>query len=131
MKIQFRGIFFRVCFTKTDLTIKKVCLNTLIEDIVTDNRVGLTSSEVFDFPNGKTDFEFEVTLNHLNLKPGSYKVDFWISAEPMVNSWNLYDAVYDALTFEVQTYDDKMFGLWDPTFGFNYFDGCETKLIGF
>ena len=120
---------FRVRFEKTDPAIKKVCLNTLVEDIVTDNRVGLTSSKVFDFPEGKKEFEFEVTLNHLNLKPGSYKVDFWISAEPMVNSWNLYDAVYDALTFEVQTYDKKMFGCWDSSFGFNYFDGCETKLL--
>ena len=120
---------FRVRFEKTDPTIKKVCLNTLVEDIVTDNRVGLTSSEVFDFPEGKKEFEFEVTLRHLNLKPGSYKVDFWISAEPMINSWNLYDAVYNSLTFEVQTYDQKMLGLWDQTYGFNYFDGCEVKLL--
>ena len=121
---------YRVRFRRTDPTVKKVCLNTLVEDILTDNRVGLTSSEVFDLPAGKDEFEFVVTLNHLNLKIGTYKVDFWLSAEPMVNSWNLYDAVYDALTFEVETYDKKMFGLWDSSFGFNYFDGCETKLIG-
>lgn len=119
---------YRVRFQRTDPTVKKVCLNTLVEDILTDNRVGLTSSEVFDLPAGKDEFEFVVTLNHLNLKIGTYQVDFWISAEPMVNSWNLYDAVYNALTFEVETYNKKMFGLWDASFGFNYFDGCETRL---
>jgi lipopolysaccharide transport system ATP-binding protein len=123
------SLTFKVSFARTDQSVKKVCLNTLVEDILTDNRVGLTSSEVFDLSPGKNEYEFLVTLNHLNLKPGAYKVDFWLSAEPMVNSWNLYDAVYDALTFEVQTYDNKIFGLWDSTFGFNYFDGCETKLI--
>ena len=121
---------FRVRFLRTDSSVKKVCLNTLVEDILTDNRVGLTCSEVYDLPDGKNEFEFVVSLNHLNLKMGDYKVDFWLSAEPMVNSWNLYDAVYDALTFQVETYNQKMFGYWDPSFGFNYFDGCETKLLG-
>jgi lipopolysaccharide transport system ATP-binding protein len=123
------SVSFRVRFCKTDNTVKKICLNTLVEDILTDNRVGLTCSEVYDMPSGDGVHEFVVTLNHLNLKPGAYKVDFWLSAEPMVNSWNLYDAVYDALTFEVQTYDQKTIGGWDASFGFNYFDGCETKLI--
>ena len=122
------SLTFKVCFIRIDLSVKKVCLNTLVEDILTDNRVGLTCSEVFDLSTDKNEYEFEVTLNHLNLKPGTYKVDFWLSAEPIVNSWNLYDAVYDALTFEVQTYNNKIFGLWDSTFGFNYFDGCENKL---
>ena len=122
------SLTFKVSFIRTDLSVKKVCLNTLVEDILTDNRVGLTCSEVFDLSTDKNEYEFEVTLNHLNLKPGTYKVDFWLSAEPMVNSWNLYDAVYDALTFEVRTYNNKIFGLWDSTFGFNYFDGCENKL---
>ena len=121
---------YRVRFKRTDPTMKKICLNTLVEDIVTDNRVGLTCSEIFDLPEGKDEFEFVVTLNHLNLKMGDYQVDFWLSADPMVNAWNLYDAVYDALTFHVETYDKKIFGYWDPSFGFNYFDGCETKLLG-
>ena len=120
---------YRVRVEKTDPTIKKVCVNTMVEEILTGNRVGVTCSEVYDLPEGKKEFEFEVTLNHLNLRPGDYMVDFWMSAEPVVNSWNLYDAVYDALTFHVETYDQKMFGLWDSSFGYNYFDGCETKML--
>ena len=101
----------------------------MVEEILTGNRVGVTCSDVFDLPEGKNEFEFKVTLNHLNLRPGDYMVDFWVSAEPMVNSWNLYDAVYDALTFQVETYNKKMFGLWDSSFGYNYFDGCETEML--
>ncbi len=119
---------YRVRAKRTDPTIKKVCLNTMVEEILSGNRVGVTCSETFDFPVGKDEIEFKVKLNHLNLRPGDYMVDFWLSAEPVVNSWNLYDAVYDALTFHVETYDKKMFGLWDSSFGYNYFDGCETKM---
>ena len=120
---------YRVRVRRTDSTIKKLCMNTMVEEILTGNRVGVTCSEVFDLQEGKDEYEFKVTLNHLNLRPGDYMVDFWVSAEPMVNSWNLYDAVYDALTFQVETYDKKMFGLWDSSFGYNYFDGCETKML--
>ncbi len=121
---------YRVRAKCTDPTIKKVCLNTMVEEILSGNRVGVTCSDTFDIPAGKDEFEFKVKLNHLNLRPGDYMVDFWLSAEPVVNSWNLYDAVYDALTFHVETYDNKMFGLWDSSFGFNFFDGCETKMLG-
>jgi hypothetical protein len=120
---------YRVRVQRTDPTIKKLCVNTMVEEILTGNRVGVTCSDVFDLPEGENEFEFKVTLNHLNLRPGDYMVDFWVSAEPMVNSWNLYDAVYDALTFQVETYNKKMFGLWDSSFGYNYFDGCETEML--
>jgi len=121
---------YRVRIQRTDTTVKKVCINTMVEEILTGNRVGLTCSEIFDLQDGKNEFEFKVTLNHLNLRPGDYMVDFWIGGVPIISSWNIYDAVYDSLTFHVETYDKKMFGLWDSDFGFNYFDGCETKLIG-
>ena len=121
---------YRIRLQKIDSTVKKVCINTLVEDISTCNRVGLTSSPIFDLPEDKDEFTFEIAMNHLNLRPGEYMVDFWVGAMPIVNSWNLYDAVYGALTFEVGTYNKSTFGLWDSTFGFNYFDGCETKMIG-
>ena len=119
---------YRVCVLRHDPSIKKVCLNTLVDDILTDNRVGVTCSEVFDIPEGKNEFEIEVTLHHLNLKVGAYKMNFWISAEPMINSWNLFDAVYNSLTFEVVSYNDKPITVWPNDWGFNYFDGCKAKL---
>jgi hypothetical protein len=103
-------------------------LNTLVDDILTDNRVGVTCSEVLEIPDGKNDFELEVTLKHLNLKPGVYKMNFWLSAEPMINSWNLFDAIYNSLTFEVITYKDKAITVWPNDWGFNYFDGCIAKI---
>ena len=114
---------------RTDPSVKQVCIDTMVEEILTGNRVGVTCSEIFDLPAGKDEFEFKVKLNHLNLRPGDYMVDFWIGGVPIVSSWNIYDAVYDALTFHVETYDKKMFGLWDSSFGYNYFDGCETKML--
>lgn len=123
------SIVFRVHVKKEDKTISRICLNTLVDDILTDNRVGVTSSQVFDFPKGQEELEFEVTLNHLNLKQGNYKMNFWISGDPIINSWNLYDCIYSSLTFEVVSYKQKLINNWPNDWGFNYFDGCETRLI--
>ena len=120
---------YRVRVKRKDPSIKKVCLNTLVDDILTDNRVGVTCSEVFDIPEGKNEFEMEVTLHHLNLKNGAYKMNFWLSAGPMINSWNLFDAIYNSLTFEVVSYNDKPITVWPNDWGFNYFDGCKAKLV--
>ena len=120
---------YRVRVVRHDPSIKKVCLNTLVDDILTDNRVGLTCSEVFDIPEGKNEFEMEVTLHHLNLKHGTYKMNFWLSAGPMINSWNLFDAIYNSLTFEVVSYRDKPITVWPNDWGFNYFDGCKAKIL--
>lgn len=119
---------YRVHVKRHDPSIKKICLNTLVDDILTDNRVGLTCSDIFDIPQDKNEFEIEVTLHHLNLKHGAYKMNFWVSAEPMINSWNLFDAIYNSLTFEVVSYKDKPITVWPNDWGFNYFDGCKAKL---
>jgi len=119
---------YRVRVHRDDPSIKKVCLNTLVDDILTDNRVGLTCSEMIDIPDGKTDFELEVTLKHLNLKHGAYKMNFWLSSSPMITSWSIIDGVYNTLTFEVVTYNNQPITVWPNDWGFNYFDGCETIL---
>ncbi len=120
---------YRVRVVRHDPSIKKVCLNTLVDDILTDNRVGLTCSDIFEIPEGKNEFELEVTLRHLNLKHGAYKMNFWVSGEPVINSWNLFDAIYNSLTFEVISYKDKPITVWPNDWGFNYFDGCSAKLL--
>ena len=119
---------YRVRVVRHDPSIKKVCLNTLVDDILTDNRVGLTCSDIFDIPEGKNEFELEVTLRHLNLKHGAYKMNFWISVDPMINSWNILDGIYNSLTFEVTGYKDKPITVWPNDWGFNYFDGCTAKI---
>jgi len=119
---------YRVRVLRRDPSIKKVCLNTLVDDILTDNRVGLTCSDVFDIPEGKNEFEIQVTLHHLNLKHGAYKMNFWISVDPMINSWNILDGIYNSLTFEVTGYKGKPITVWPNDWGFNYFDGCKAQL---
>lgn len=120
---------YRVRVRRNDPSIKKVCLNTLVDDILTNNRVGITCSEVFEIPGGKNEFELTISLRHLNLKQGVYRMNFWISGEPMINSWNLFDAIYNSLTFEVISYKNKPITVWPNDWGFNYFDGCQTELM--
>lgn len=123
------SIQFRVRIKRLDKTVRKICMNTLVDDILTDNRVGVTCSEIYDIPQDRDEFEMLITLNHLNLKHGSYKVNFWASADPIINSWNLYDCIYNSLTFEVEFYKQKPITVWPNDWGFNYFDGCTSQLI--
>lgn len=122
-------VSFHLKVLKKNPALKKVCLNTLVDDVLSDNRVGVTCGEIFEIPEGNNEFEMEVTLTHLNLKPGCYKMNFWLSADPIINSWNLYDCIYDSLTFEVVSYANKMINNWPNDWGFNYFDACKTKLL--
>lgn len=119
---------YRVRVKRLDPAIKKICLNTLVDDILTDNRVGVTCSDVFDIQEGKNEFEIEITLHHMNLTRGAYKMNFWLSTSPMINSWNILDGVYNTLTFEVISYNNKPITIWPNDWGFNYFDGCKAKL---
>ena len=119
---------FRVHVKVNDKTLHKVCLNTFVDDILTDNRVGAACSETFEIPAGKDEFDIVVSLKDLNLTTGSYKMNFWLSAEPMINSWNLYDAIYNSLTFEVVSCNKKLINNWPRDWGFNFFQNSQTVL---
>ena len=119
---------FRVTVKNLNKDLKTVQLTTLVDDIRTDQRVGLTCSEPIDIST-QDEFTLEVTLNNLNLTPGRYRMNFWIGNGYITNSWNLYDCIYDSLTFEVDTYDQKMVRYWAQDWGYNYFGSCKTELV--
>ena len=119
---------FRVNVKNLNKDIKNVQLTTLVDDVRTDQRVGLTCSEPIDISN-RDEFVFEVTLNNLNLTPGIYRMNFWVGQGDITSSWNLFDCIYNSLTFEVDTYNQKMVKYWANDWGFNYFGNCKTELL--
>ena len=118
---------FRVYVKNLDKNLKTVQLTTLVDDVRTDQRVGLTCSQPLDITD-KDEFVMEVTLNNMNLTPGAYRMNFWVGQGDVTSSWHLFDCIYNSLTFEVDSYDQKMVKYWANDWGFNYFGNCETKL---
>ncbi len=119
---------FRVYVKNLNKDIKNVQLTTLVDDVRTDQRVGLTCSNPIDVAN-RDEFVFEVTLNNLNLTPGTYRMNFWVGQGDITSSWNLFDCIYNSLTFEVDTYNQKMVKYWANDWGFNYFGNCKTEIL--
>ncbi len=123
------SLCFRIRFRRTNPSIKSVNLTVLVDDILTDNRVGLTCSDSLELSQDTEEYEVQVTMQNLNLTPGRYKTNFWIGHGNITNSWNLYDCLYNSLTFEVETYQKKIVNYWAKDWGFNYFNDCVFEVV--
>ena len=122
------SLIFRIKIHRLDKDVRTINITSLVDDIETDNRVGLTCSEDIDISTQPDEFDLTIKLNHLNLIPGKYKMSFWVGQGKITNSWNLFDCIYNSLTFEVETYRSSLINYWAGDWGFNYFDGCEVSL---
>ncbi len=120
---------FRVRVRKTDPVIKKIQLVTLVDDLESQQRVGLTCSEVISIEDKPSEFELHVRLNDLNLTRGVYMMNFWVGFGDIHSNLTIYDAVYNSLTFEIDKVNNRVVTLWAKDWGFNYYSNCETKLI--
>ncbi len=107
---------------------KKVQISALVDEVSSGNRVGLACSHEIELDKQPTVFDVDVVLKELNLTKGRYRMNFWIGIGDVFTSMHYYDRVFDANTFEIETLHGKFINMWDRTFGFNYFDGCEFRL---
>lgn len=121
---------FRVRVSKNGSKVPNINMTTLVDDMARRARVGLTCSPEFDITDKPEEFDIEITLNHLNLKQGKYKMNFWLCHGDVFSSMNLFDCIYSSLTFEVVGYQKKFITEWARDWGMNYFDGCETRILG-
>ena len=123
------SVMFRIRMKRNDMSVRFINLTSLVDDIPTDNRVGLASSNMIDISELGNVFELMVTLNQLNLTRGRYKMNFWVGQGEITNSWHLFDCIYNSLTFEVETCNKKHFNNWAKDWGFNFFSHCDVSLI--
>ena len=101
----------------------------LIDDVSNGgNRVGLSCSEIINIPANKNEFNISVVLQNHNLTKGKYIMDFWVGIGDITSTIKYYDAVYDTLTFEVQTYNGKFINEWHNYWGQNYFNSLKIEM---
>ena len=121
-------LIFRVRLRNNDNKQKfQIC--TLIDDVRTDNRVGLTCSDEIFIENTAKEFNVEIRIKDHNLTRGRYKMNFWIGVGDIRTNMMYYDRIFNSLTFEVDRLHDQPISMWYDDWGFNYFDNSSTKLL--
>ena len=121
-------LIFRVRLRNNDNKQKfQIC--TLIDDVRTDNRVGLTCSDEIFIESTAKEFNVEIRIKDHNLTRGRYKMNFWIGVGDIRTNMTYYDRIFNSLTFEVDRLHDQPISMWYDDWGFNYFDNSSTKLL--
>lgn len=103
---------------KRNLKIDSFNITTLITSIESTDRVGMTFSQPINWPDGSKDvLEFEVTIPNHHLAKGRYTLDIWVNYGDIYSSINQYDAVYQTITFEVDSIGRQHLDEWHSYWG--------------
>ena len=122
-------LIFRIGL-KRNTRVDKVQIMALIDDVANGgNRVGLSFSKEIIISNTDAEFEIEFTIKNHNLTKGKYIMDFWVGIGDVTSTVKYYDAVYDTLTFEVATYNQKYINEWHSYWGHNCYSAVNAVLI--
>lgn len=103
---------------KRNLKIDSFNITTLITNIESADRVGMTFSQPINWPDESKDvLEFEVTILDHHLAKGRYTLDAWVNYGDIYSSINQYDAVYQTITFEVDSIGKRHLDEWHSYWG--------------
>ena len=103
---------------KRNLKIDSFNITTLITNIESTDRVGMSFSQPINWPDESKDvMEFEVTIPNHHLAKGRYTLDVWVNYGDIYSSINQYDAVYQTITFEVDSIGKQHLDEWHSYWG--------------
>ena len=114
---------------KNNERIQRIQICSLIDDIRTDNRVGLCCSDEIELTNISDEFNVEVSINNHNLTRGTYRMNFWIGYGDIHSNMSYYDRIFNCLPFEIDSINMKPVNMWYDSWGFNYFRDNNIKII--
>jgi len=115
---------------RNNAKIDKFQLFAIIDDVASGgNRVGLSFSQELFFPTGKVEATVHYTVHNHNLAKGKYIVDFWVGTGDIQSSVKYFDAIYDTVTFQVETINGKFINEWHSYWGSSCFGNVSTKII--
>lgn len=103
---------------KRNANVEKFQFTALIDNVANGGtRVGLASSSEIAWPEGKEETEFEIHIPHHHLTRGKYILDVWTCTGDAMSTYKYYDAVYDTLTFEVESANKRQINEWHSYWG--------------
>ena len=103
---------------KRNLGISTFSITTLITNIDSTERVGMAySSDLTWDDDNKKSAIYEISIADHHLAKGRYTLDIWINHGDIYSSIKHYDAVYQTITFEVDSKGKHYFGEWYGNWG--------------
>lgn len=103
---------------KRNLKIDSFNITTLITNVESTDRVGMTFSQPISWPDDTKDvLEFDVSIPNHHLAKGRYTLDVWVNYGDIYSSINQYDAVYQTITFEVDSIGKQHLDEWHSYWG--------------
>lgn len=107
---------------------KKFQVTTLIDDIFDKGRAGMVSTEEISWTTNEKELELEITINNHHLSKGKYTLDVWIHTGNVHSIFSIHDAVYQTLTFEVETFNGISINDWKSYWGKIYYQ-ADVKVL--
>ena len=103
---------------KRNLNIDSFSITTLITNIESTERVGMTFSQPINWDDKGTGIqEYDVTIADHHLAKGRYTLDVWINYGDIYSTINYYDAVYQTITFEIDSIGKRHLDEWHSYWG--------------
>ena len=82
-------------------------------------RTGMAFTEEIQWPIGKEEAEFAISVPGCHLAQGKYILDVWTTTGDILSSYKYYDCVYDTITFRVETMGGLQIAEWHNYWGEN------------
>ena len=103
---------------KRNLNIASFSITTLITNIESTERVGMTYSQPLEWVDGSVDIQaLEISIPNHHLAKGRYTLDIWVNYGDIYSSIHHYDAVYQTITFEVDSIGKQHLDEWHNYWG--------------
>lgn len=100
--------------------IEKFQFATMIDNVANGGeRVGMSFCDEIRWKEGAETMECELRIPETHLAQGKYILDVWTCSGDITSSYKYYDAVYDSLTFKVETYNHLQISEWHNYWGEN------------
>lgn len=118
-----------ICIKRNKADQKQFTIEMMLDD-EEDKRVGSYISPIQEIPFGAEVFNVNISVGHMNLAKGKYKINFNIGMKSAAFGFSDYDVVYNVLSFEIayQDFANKTpLSFWRYEWGNNkYTDGHIT-----
>ena len=91
--------------------------------------MGMAYSDRIICPYNRNSFSVRFIIKNHNLAKGKYIVDFWIGNGDVISGIKYYDAVYDTLSFEVDTVNGSYINEWHHYWGQTFYNNVTAELV--
>ena len=80
----------------------------------------MSCSDTIKWNSTSETMEMEISITNHHLTKGIYYIDIWINSGDIQTSFIFHDAIYQTITFEIDSFEGKSFNSWNKTLGKSY-----------